>query len=101
MADQFTFYGFPDECRKFEQRHPLWNEIMPNLVHAMNIAFTRVQVMEGSANKFVYFFGRIVLEDFMEITLVCYHGYGVAASKLVRSMYEYAVCLLGTAITSG
>jgi len=37
MADQFTFYGFPDECRKFEQRHPLWNEIMPNLVHAMNI----------------------------------------------------------------
>ncbi len=93
MADQFTFYGFPDECRKFEQRHPLWNEIMPSLVHAMNIAFTRVQVMEGSANKFVYFFGRIVLEDFMEITLVCYHGYGVAASKLVRSMYEYGVTL--------
>jgi hypothetical protein len=44
-------------------------------------------------DKFVYFFGRIVLEDFMEITLVCYHGYGVAASKLVRSMYEYAITL--------
>ena len=49
--------------------------------------------MEGSANKFVYFFGRVVLEDFMEITLVCYHGYGVAASKLVRTMYEHAVTL--------
>jgi hypothetical protein len=49
--------------------------------------------MDGPADKFVYFFGRIVLEDFMEITLVCYHGYGVAASKLVRSMYEYAVTL--------
>jgi len=93
MADQSTFYGFPDECHKFEQRHPLWNEIMGNLVKAMNLAFTRVEVMEGSADKFVYFFGRIVLEDFMEITLVCYHGYGVAASKLVRSMYEYAVTL--------
>jgi hypothetical protein len=49
--------------------------------------------MEGVADKLVYFFGRIVLEDFMEITLVCFHGYGVAASKLVRSMYEYAVTL--------
>jgi Family of unknown function (DUF5677) len=59
----------------------------------MELAFKRVQAMDGLAAKFVYFFGRIVLEDFMEITLVCYHGYGVAASKLVRSMYEYAVTL--------
>jgi hypothetical protein len=93
MANDFTFYGFPDECRKFEQRHPVWNEIMGNLVKAMNLAFTRVEVMEGVADKFVYFFARIVLEDFLEITLVCYHGYGVAASKLVRSMYEYAITL--------
>jgi hypothetical protein len=91
--NNFTFYGFPDECRKFEERHPLWDEMMGNLVRAMNLAFTRVEVMKGSADKFVYFFGRIILEDFMEITLVCYHGYGVAASKLVRSMYEFAVTL--------
>jgi hypothetical protein len=93
MASHFTFYGFPDECHKFEQRHPVWNEIMGNLVKAMNLAFTRVEVMEGAADKLVYFFGRIVVEDFMEVTLVCYHGYGVAASKLVRSTYEYAITL--------
>jgi hypothetical protein len=93
MENLFTFYGFPDECHKFEQRHPVWNEIMGNLVEAMNLAFTRVKVIQGAADKLVYFFGRIVLEDFMEVTLVCYHGYGVAASKLVRSMYEYAVTL--------
>lgn len=93
MDNQLTFYGFPDECRKFEQRHPLWNEIMGNLTKAINLAFTRVEIMEGAADKLVYFFGRIVLEDFMEITLVCYHGYGVAASKLVCSMYEYAITL--------
>jgi|HubBroStandDraft_6_1064221.scaffolds.fasta_scaffold224688_1 hypothetical protein len=93
MANDFTFYGFPDECSKFERRHPVWNEIMGNLEKAMNLAFTRVETMDGVADKLVYFFGRIVLEDFMEITLVCYHGYGVAASKLVRSMYEYAVTL--------
>jgi hypothetical protein len=89
----FTFYGFPDECRKFDERHPLWNEMMGNLVRALDLAFTRVEVMKASADMFVYFFGRIILEDFMEIALVCYHGYGVAASKLVRSMYEFTVTL--------
>ena len=93
MAAPLSIYGFPDECRNFEQRHPLWQEIMPNLERALNIAFTRVQTMNGAEDKFVYFFGRICLEDFMEILLVCYHGYGVAASKLVRSMYEHTVTL--------
>src|SRR5437016_5029379 len=63
--NNFTFYGFPDECRNFDERHPLWNEMMGNLVRALNLAFTRVEVMKGSADKFVYFFGRIILEDFM------------------------------------
>ena len=93
MAAELAFYGFPEECRKFQQRHPVWHETTGNLEKAMNLAFTRVQVMDGAADKLVYFFGRIVVEDFFEITLVCYHGYGVAASKLVRSMYEYAVTL--------
>jgi hypothetical protein len=93
MTNKFVFYGFPDECYKFEQRHPVWSEMMGNLDKAMNLAFTRVQVMDGVADKFVYFFGRIVLEDFLEITLVCYHGYGAAGSKLLRSMYEYTVTL--------
>jgi hypothetical protein len=93
MASGFAIYGFPDECRKFDDRHPLWQEIMTNLERALNIAFTRVQVMDGSADKLVYFFGRVCLEDFMEILLVSYHGYGVAASKLVRSMYEHTITL--------
>jgi hypothetical protein len=67
--------------------------MMSNLVSALDLAFTRVEVMQSTADKFVYFFGRVILEDFMEIALVCYHGYGVAASKLVRSMYEFAVTL--------
>jgi len=92
-ANDFTFYGFPDECKKFEQRHPLWQETMRNLECALNIAFTKEQITKGPQDKFIYFFGRVCLEDFMEISLVCYHGYGVAASKLVRSMYEHTVTL--------
>jgi hypothetical protein len=92
-SNNFVFYGFPDECRKFEERHPLWNEMMGNLVRALDLSFKRVQVMQNLADKFVYFFGRVILEDFMEIALVSHHGYGVAASKLVRSMYEFTVTL--------
>lgn len=91
--NQTSIYGFPEECQKFDQRHPLWNEMMTNLVKALDIAFTRTQMMDNNADRFVYFFGRVILEDFMEIALVSYHGYGVAAQKLVRSMYEFTVTL--------
>jgi hypothetical protein len=93
MSNDLPTYGFPDECQKFEQRRPLWKECFPNLVHALNLAFKREQIMSGADDKFVYLFGRVCLEDFMEILLVCFHGYGAAASKLVRSMYEHTVTL--------
>jgi len=86
-------YGYPQECAKFSARHPLWEEMMANLVKAFDIAFTRIQTMDNNGDRFVYFFGRVILEDFMEITLISQHGYGVAASKLVRSMYDFTVTL--------
>ena len=86
-------YGFADECQKFDERHPEWGSAMENLDHAVQMAFARVRMIDDPADKFVYFFGRVCFEDFMEIMLVCYHGYGFAASKLVRSMYEHAVTL--------
>jgi len=88
-----VMYGYPEECASFSARHPLWEEMMANLVKALDIAFTRVQTTDSNSDRFVYFFGRVISEDFMEITLISQHGYGVAASKLVRSMYEFTVTL--------
>jgi hypothetical protein len=45
MPDGFRIYGFPEECQKFDERHPLWNEVSANLERALNLAFTRVQTM--------------------------------------------------------
>lgn len=75
-----VMYGYPEECAKFSERHSLWEEMMTNLVKGLDIAFTRTQTMDNSGDRFVYFFGRVILE-------------GVAASKLVRSMYEFTVTL--------
>jgi Family of unknown function (DUF5677) len=86
-------YGNPEACQKFNERHPFWDEMMVNLVAALNFAFTRIEPRPLMADKFVYFFGRQVYEDFFEITLICQHGYGIAASKLLRSMYEQTVTL--------
>jgi hypothetical protein len=88
-----VIYGYPEECARFSARHPLWEEMMANLAKALDIAFRRVQKTDSNGDRFVYFFGRVISEDFMEITLISQHGYGVAASKLVRSMYEFTVTL--------
>jgi hypothetical protein len=88
-----VMYRYREECASFSARHPLREEMMANLVKALDIAFTRLQTTDGKGDRFVYFFGRVIAEDFMEIALISQHGYGVAASKLVRSMYEFTVTL--------
>lgn len=85
--------GFPDEWRDFEQRHRLFLERFPNLVRALNTAFIRRATLSEHIDKFVFFYGRLCCEDFFEIGLCCGNGYGAAALKLVRSLYERAVTL--------
>ena len=57
------------------------------------MAFTRRQTMSGSIDKFVYFYGNLVAEDFMELFLMAVNGYGYGAMKLLRSMYEHTIVL--------
>src|SRR5208283_4349305 len=87
------FFGFPDEGERFQQRHPLWGERFPNLARAIDMSFTRVQVMSAPQDKFVYLYGRMCAEDFMEMLLVCGNGYGTAGMKLLRTMYEHTITL--------
>ncbi|MBZ5598443.1 MAG: DUF5677 domain-containing protein [Acidobacteriia bacterium] len=88
-----SVYGFAEEATKFDLRHPLWHQRMPRLAHTIDLAFTRIQTMNTPEDKFVYFYGTLVAEDFMETLLVAVNGYGVAAMKLLRSMYEHTVTL--------
>jgi hypothetical protein len=88
----FSIYGFPDSATKFDRRHPLWRERLPRLAKAINLAFTRSQTM-SQIERFVYFYGRLVAEDFMEVFLNAVNGYGFAALKLLRSMYEHTITL--------
>jgi phosphoenolpyruvate synthase/pyruvate phosphate dikinase len=88
-----SLYGFADAATAFDKRHPQWTAVMPRLEALINLAFTRTQVMNTPIDKFVYFYGNLVAEDFMELFLMAVNGYGFAAMKLLRSMYEHTVTL--------
>lgn len=88
-----SLYGFADTATAFDQRHPQWTAVMSRLGQVINLSFTRTQVMDSPIDKFVYFYGSLVAEDFMEIFLMAANGYGYGAMKLLRSMYEHTVTL--------
>jgi hypothetical protein len=92
VSQKFT-RGFPEEWNDFEERHRLFLERFPNLVAALNTAFIRRATLSEHIDKFVFFYGRLCCEDFFEVGLCCGNGYGAAALKLVRSLYERAVTL--------
>ncbi len=83
--------GFPEEWQDFEKRHRLFLERFPNLVAALNTAFIRRATLSEHIDKFIFLYGRLCCEDFFEVGLCCGNGYGAAAMKLVRSLYERAI----------
>lgn len=88
-----SLYGFADAATAFDQRHPQWTAVMSRLGDVINLAFMSTQVMKTPIDKFVYFYGNLVAEDFMELFLMAVNGYGFGAMKLLRSMYEHTVTL--------
>lgn len=88
-----SIYGFADAATAFGQRHPQWSAVMARLKEVTNLAFTRTQVMKTPIDKFVYLYGDLVSEDFIELFLMAVNGCGFGATKLLRSMYEHTVTL--------
>jgi len=88
-----SLYAFAEASTAFDRRHPQWSAVLARLWQTINIAFTRRQTMSGSIDKFVYFYGNLVAEDFMELFLMAVNGYGYGAMKLLRSMYEHTIVL--------
>jgi hypothetical protein len=83
--------GIPTEWADFESRHKTFLERQPNLSEAMNIAFIRTLRSGEPIERFVFGYGRLCCEDFWEVLLLATNGYGVGATKLLRTLYEHAV----------
>jgi len=86
-----VLYGFPEEWKAFATRHLEFTKRFENLAKAIDITFQRIHKTTGPTERTVYFLGRLGVEEFMEILLLCANGYGIGAQKLIRGMYERAV----------
>jgi len=84
-------YGYPEEWAAFSQHHQEFLKRFKNIERAIVAAFNRIHQTTQPLQKTIYFQGLLIVEDFMEILLLCGNGYGIGAQKLVRGMYERAV----------
>jgi hypothetical protein len=84
-------YGYREEWAAFATRHAEFTKRFVNIEKAFKTAFNRIHKTSSLAERTIYFLGRLGVEEFMEILLLCGNGYGIGAQKLVRGMYERAV----------
>jgi len=88
-------FGIPNEWREFERRHAhLLQAVLPPLFDAATKVFARTIESEHPHERIALMLGRHVPEDFNEVFLLCANGYGIAALKLLRSMYERVVTMV-------
>ena len=86
-------FGYPEEWQDFHKRQALFLDRFPHLRGALDTAFLRTAQFLEPIDRFAFTFGRICSEDFFEVLLCCGNGYGHAAQKIVRGLYERAVTL--------
>ncbi len=93
MATDGITFGFAAEWDAFLARHPRFVEKLKGLTETFQKAFVRHIEMGEPADRVVFFLGRLSVEDFMEVLLLCGNGYGFGGMKLLRGLYEKAVTL--------
>jgi hypothetical protein len=84
-------FGLKEEWEQFSTSHQVLLRKLPLLFKTFGRAFLRTMETTNPADRVIYFLGRIAMEDFMEIALLCGNGYGVGAQKILRGLYERAV----------
>ena len=83
--------GFPKEWDNFFKLHPGWAGSYKAIHSTLEKIFIREFRPENAADKVVFFTGRLCVEDFNEIFLLCANGYGFGALKILRGLYERTV----------
>lgn len=88
-----TVFGRRDEWKSFLERHGRFMEKQLVLAETFHNVFIRDVELSKPADRVVLSLGRVAVEDFMEIFLLCGNGYGLGGMKLLRGLYEKTVTL--------
>lgn len=84
-------FGLPNEFEQFIKDHPVLMQKILAVYETLKIVFIRSAQTSEPADRVVFYLGRLCVEDFSEISLLCGNGHGVAGLKILRGMYEKAV----------
>lgn len=93
MTEEKFTIGFREEWKAFLNKHPSWPEKYKQLTSTLTKTFIREVETKTPADKVVFYLGRLCVEDFNEIFLLCGNGYGIGGLKILRGLYERAVTL--------
>ncbi len=91
MKNYIIGFGNSKEQKDFLSRHSDFFKRYENLKKALEIAFLRKIHGDKLEDTAIFYLGRLCVEDFMEIMLLCGNGCGIGAMKILRGMYERAV----------
>jgi hypothetical protein len=93
MENSEQVIGYKNEWANFFKRHPEWPIIYNSLITTTKSIFIRKIDLSNLADKTVFFIGRLCVEDFNEIFLLCGNAYGFGALKILRGLYERTVTM--------
>jgi hypothetical protein len=88
-----NIFGYADEGKAFSETYSIFLEKVPRLVNTLNKVFCRTFDSRGHGDGIIYHLGRLCVEDFLEIMLLCQNGLGFGGLKLLRGLYERTVTM--------
>jgi len=87
-------FGFEDQWKAFGERHSEFFSRVHNLTELLHKAYLIQSTKTGTEAVVVFVMGRVCCEEFYEIMTTAANGYGLAALRLLRGLYERAVTML-------
>jgi len=86
-------WGATPESEAFFARNPKFHDAFERLMALSNKTLGRKYIAEDLLQHIAFNLGEACRMDFLEVSFLAVHGFGIGASKLVRGLYERAVAL--------
>jgi Family of unknown function (DUF5677) len=86
-------FGETRESEAFFDRNPKFMAAFERLMHLANVCFGRERKPRNRVEDVCFGLGHACRQDFLEVVFLGVNGYGAAASKIIRGLYERAVAL--------
>lgn len=84
-------FGNPDAQKDFAKRNKAFVDRVSALHETSKKVLLKPVTGSGLADGIIFFLNRLIAEEFFEILLMASNGYGKAAKRLLRGMFERTV----------